>query len=130
MSNHKGSEGTVLVGANVVAEIKAWSLDESANIIDDTELADAWKTKQAGTKEWSGNLECFWDETDTTGQGALDVGAEVTLNMHPEGNVTGDTFYTGLAIITGINRSGGVDGMVEVSFNFEGNGALTESTVA
>ena len=130
MSNHKGSEGAVLVGANVVAEIKAWSLDESANIIDDTELADAWKTKQAGTKEWSGNLECFWDETDTTGQGALDVGAEVTLNMHPEGNVTGDTFYTGLAVITGINRSGGVDGMVEVSFNFEGNGALTESTVA
>ena len=129
MSNHTGNEGTILVGANVVAEIRSWSLDVSANIIDDSELADAWKTKKAGSKEWSGSIECFWDETDTLGQGAMDEGAEVTLNLHPEGNITGDTFYTGSAIITGVNRSAGVDGMVEVSFNFEGNGALTESTV-
>ena len=129
MANHTGSEGIVKVGANVVAEVRSWTLNETANVIDDTELADAWKTKKPGTKEWSGSVDVFWDETDTLGQGALDTGVEVTLNLYPEGDITADTFYTGLAIITGINRSAAIDGMVEAAITFEGNGALTESTV-
>ena len=130
MANHAGSEGTVHVGANAIAEIKGWPLSESANIIDDSEIGDAWKTKKAGSKEWNGSIDCFWDETDTNGQVAMTMGASITLNLYPEGATTGDTYYTGSAIITGISRSAAVDGMVEVSFTFEGNGALTESTVA
>lgn len=129
MSNHTGKEGIIKVGANVVAELRSWSLNETANTIDDTELSDAWKTKKTGTKEWSGSLDAFWDETDTLAQGALVVGAEVTLNLYPEGDAGGDSFFSGLAIITGVNKSAAIDGMVEISFNFEGNGVLTESTV-
>lgn len=130
MANHKGSEGTVKIGANTIAEIKAWSISESANTIDDSNLNDQWATKKSGQLSWSGSVECFWDETDTTGQGALTAGAEVTGNFYPEGAVTGDTYYTGSMIVTSIERSAAIDGMVEVSFSFEGNGALTESTVA
>ena len=35
MANHKGSEGTVKVGANAVAEIKSYSLTETADTIED-----------------------------------------------------------------------------------------------
>ena len=129
MSNHKGSEGTVKIGANAIAEIKSWSLNESAAIIDDTNIGDTARTKQSGTTEWSGSVDCFWDETDTNGQVSMTAGASVTLNLYPEGATGGDTYYTGTALITGISRSAGVDGMVEVSFTFEGTGALSETTV-
>ncbi len=128
--NHKGSEGCVKIGANTIAEVKNWNMEESVNIIDDTELKDDWKTKKSGTKEWKGSLECFWDESDTNGQGALILGAEVTLDLYPEGDATGDTYFQGQAIVSNINKSAGVDGMVEASFSFEGNGALAEQTVA
>ena len=129
MSNHKGSEGSVEIGANAVAELKAWNMTESSNTIDDSNLQDDWATKKGGQKSWAGSLECFWDETDATGQGALVNGAEVTLNLYPEGSVIGDTFYTGLVIVTNIERGAAIDGMVEASFSFEGNGAVIESTV-
>lgn len=129
MANHKGSEGTVEVGANGIAELKSWSLEESAEIIDDTTINDVAKTGKPGTKSASGSVECFWDETDTTAQGAMVAGAEITLNVYPMGATTGDTFATFSAIIGSISRSGGIDGMVEASFSFTANGAITWDTV-
>lgn len=128
MANHKGSEGHLAIGANTVAELKSWSISESANTIDDSTLTDTWTTKQLGQKSWSGSCECFWDETDTTGQGAIAIGLEVTGNFYPEGATTGDTFATGSMIVTAVETSASVDGMVEVSFSFDGNGALTWGT--
>ena len=75
-------------------------------------------------------MDVFWDETDSSGQGALSIGSEVTLNVYPEGDTTGDTYYTGSAIVTGVSRTGAFDGLVEASISVQGNGALTESTVA
>ena len=128
MANHKGSEGSVYVGAVAVGELKSWSISVSANTIDDSVLTDVWSTKQAGQNSWSGSCECFWDELDTTGQGALTIGASVTMNFYPEGNTTGDVYFTGSAIVTSIERSTSIDEMVSVSFSFDGNGILTQST--
>lgn len=129
MSNHKGSEGTVKIGTDdLTAELKSWSLSQSANTIDDSSISDEWMTKKTGQKSWSGSVETFWDETDAA-QTALTVGAEVTLNMYPEGSTSGDTFWSGSAIVVSIENSGAIDGMVEASFSFEGNGILTEDTV-
>ncbi len=129
MPNHKGSEGTLGVAANDLdGELKSWSLSQSANTIDDSTLADTWATKKAGQQSWSGSAEAFWDEDDAA-QSALTVGAEVTLNFYPEGNTTGLVRWTGSAIVTAIENSAAIDGMVEVSFSFEGNGILTEDTV-
>lgn len=130
MATHKGSEGTVKVGANAIAELLSWSVEETAETIEDTSLGDTAKTFMAGTTSWSGSAECMWDETDTNGQGALTIGASVTLNLYPEGDTTGDTYYTGTALVTSISRSvGGNDETIKASFSFQGTGALTESTV-
>jgi hypothetical protein len=129
-ANHKGSEGTVKIGSNVIAEIRGWSLSQSANTIDDTELGDTAETHQPGTTSWSGSVTCFWDETDTNGQEAMTIGTSVTLNLYPEGATSGDKYYTGTATITGIERSGAINGMVEAVYSFKGSGALTPSTVA
>ena len=130
MALHKGSEGVVKIGSNTIAEVRDWSLEETAETIDSTELSDSAKTFEVGTTSWSGSLNCFWDETDTTGQGACTVGASVTLNLYPEGATPGDTYATGTALINSLSKSGGIDGLVEASFSFQGTGALTWGTVS
>ena len=130
MATHTGSEGTVKVGANAVAEIRSFTLEESGETIETTSMGDAARTYVAGLKTFTGSIECFWDETDTNGQGALSVGSEITINVYPEGDTSGDTYYTGTAIVTGASISSTFDGMVERSFSIQGSGALTESTVA
>ena len=129
MSSHKGSEGIVKVGSNAVAEIRSYSIEESADTLEDTSMGDSAKTYKASLTSFSGSLDVFWDETDTSGQGALSIGAEVTLNVYPEGVASGDTYYTGSAIVTGVSRTGAFDGLVEASISVQGNGALTETTV-
>lgn len=129
MANHKGSEGVVKVGSNTVAEVRDWSLEETADVIEDTSMGDAARTKQAGLTSASGSVNCYWDETDTTGQGAMTVGSSVTMNLYPEGATTGDTYAACTAIITSASKTASFDGMVESSFSFEVTGAVTWSTV-
>jgi len=130
MANHTGSEGSVKVGANAIAEVRNWSLEEASDTIEDTTMGDTARTYQAGLTNWSGSVDAYWDETDTDGQGAMTNGASITLNLYPEGSTTGDTYYTGTALITGISRSASLDGLVEASVSFQGTGAISQSTVS
>ena len=130
MAVHKGSEGTVKVGANAIAEIRSYSLEESADTLETTTMGDSARTYLPSLSTFSGSVDVYWDEEDTTGQGALTIGAEVTLNVYPESDGSGSVYYTGSAIVTGVTRSGSFDGMVEASISVQGTGALTSSTVA
>ena len=129
MATHTGSEGTVKVGANTIAEIRSFSIDETGDTLEDTTMGDTARTYKSSLTSFSGSVDVFYDETDTTGQGALTVGAEITINAYPEGDTAGDTYKTGSAIVTGVSLSSSFDGMVESSITFQGNGALTTTTV-
>lgn len=128
MATHAGSEGTVKVGANAIAEIRSFSVEETGDTIDDSTMGDTARTYLAGLKTYTASIDCLWDETNTTGQGALTVGATVTLNLYPEGATTGDIYYTGSAIVTGRTITSSYDGLVEISITCQGSGALTQST--
>ena len=130
MATHTGSEGTVKVGANAIAEIRSYSLEETADTVEDTSMGDTYRTHKTTLKSFSGSVDVFWDETDTTGQVALAVGSEVTINFYPEGSTTGDTYYSGTAIVTSKTITGSFDGMVESTINVQGTGALTASTAS
>jgi len=129
MATHKGSEGTVHVGTNAIAEIKSYALEESADTIEDTTMGDAARTYTPSLTTFSGSIDVFWDETDTNGQVALAIGSSVTLKWYPEGVSSGDTYYTGTALVTGKNISASFDGMVEASISVQGTGAITTATV-
>ena len=129
MATHTGSEGTVKVGANTIAEIRSYSIEETSDTVEDTSMGDTYRTHKTTLKSFSGSVDVFWDETDTTGQGALSVGSEVTINFYPEGSDSGDTYYSGSAIVTSKSITGSFDGMVESSISIQGTGALTSTTV-
>tara|TARA_B110000902_G_C14247119_1_gene564701 strand:- start:101 stop:493 length:393 start_codon:yes stop_codon:yes gene_type:complete len=130
MANHKGSEGVVKIGSDTIAEVKDWSFDETADTTEDTVMGDAARTRKSTLTSASGSINAFWDETDTTGQVAMSAGSEVALKLYPEGATTGDTFYSMSALITSVSRSATFDGMVEASFSFESNGAVTAAVVS
>lgn len=133
MATHTGSEGTVKItpsggSATAVGEVRSYTIESSAEVIEDTTLGNADRTYKTGLKTFTGSLEVFFDETDTA-QPELDAGAEITFAVFPEGDTSGDTYYTGTAIVTGRTITASFDGMVEMSLTVQGTGALTETTV-
>ena len=129
MATHTGSAGTVKVGSNAVAELKSWSLDQTQDTVETTKLGDTVKTYSVTQSSSNGTMSCHWDETDTYGLVACSIGASVTLNLYPEGATSGDTYYTGSAIITSVGVSQTHDGIVEREIGFQVSGAVTIGTV-
>ena len=130
MANHTGSEGLVKVGGtNTVAEVRSWSLSHESETIEDTAMGDSFRSHKAGLQPWSGSCDVYFDETDTNGQVAMTPGASLTVGFYPEGATSGDTYYSGTALVTSVERSAELDGMVEASVSLQGVGGLTTSTV-
>lgn len=130
MATLTGNNGTVKVGSVAIAEIRSFSVDETMDTIESTSMGDTYRTFETSLKSWSGSVDIFFDDTDTTGQGALTVGSEVTVNFQVEGDTTGDHLLSGAAIVTGRTINSSFDGLVEASLSLQGDGALTEGTVA
>ena len=129
MANHTGSSGIVKVGTNTVAEVRSFTINTTAELLEDTTLTDTSKTYQVGKKGATASVECFWDETDTNGQIAIKEGEQVTLNLYPEGADSSDYYYSGTWIVTGNSVSIPTDGIIEATFDATLTGALTRGTV-
>ena len=129
MATFTGNGGTVKVGSNAIAEIRSFSIDETMDTIEDSAMGDTYRTFKASLKSWNGSVDVFFDDTDSTGQGALTVGTEATVNFQMEGDTTGSHLLTGTAIVTGRTINSSFDGMVEASLTLQGTGSLSETTV-
>ena len=129
MANHTGVAGVVKVGTNVMAEVRSFNIDTSAEILEDTALTDTSRTYQVGKKGATCSVDCWWDETDTNGQIACAEGTSVTLALYPEGTDSSDYFYSGTWLITGSTVSVPTDGIIEASFSATLTGALQRGTV-
>ena len=129
MATHVGTSGVVKVGSNAVAEVTGFTIDETNDTVEDTNLTDTAKTYLTLRKDATGTVECHWDETDTTGQTALAVGSSVTLNLYPEGADSGDTYYTGTALVTGVSQNVSMDGVIARTITVQFSGGVSITTV-
>lgn len=130
MANHKGSEGTVHVGTDAVAEIRTWSLESTADTIEDSVMGETVRSYQTGLLSWSASIDAYWDETDTAQIALLVAGASVSLKLYPEGTTSSSTYYHGTALVTSVSINSSFDGLVECSFSATGTGSLTTATVS
>jgi len=129
MATHVGTSGVVKVGSNAVAEVTGFTIDETNDTVEDTSLTDTAKSYLVLRKDATGTIECHWDETDTTGQTALAVGSSVTLNLFPEGADSGDTYYTGTALVTGVSQNVSMDGVIARTITVQFSGGVSLTTV-
>jgi predicted secreted protein len=129
MATHTGQEGLIRIGTTTIGELRSYTLDQTADTIEDTSLGDTTRTYKAGLKAFAGSASLFFDEADA-GQILIVVGTEIAIKFYPEGNTAGDKFYEGTAIVTGYNISASFDGLVEAEMTFTGTGALSLSTAS
>ena len=129
MATHTGSEGTIKIGSDILGELRSFSLETTGDTIETSNMGTTARTYKAGLTSWNGTASLFWDENDAA-QTALTVGSTITINVYPEGNQTGDKYFTGSAIVTAKSVSASFDGLVESAISFQGSGALTISTAS
>jgi hypothetical protein len=124
-----GHTGSVTVASGAMGNAKAWSLDISQETADITDFGSSgWKESAATLNAWSGSITAIFDASGTA-EGALQTGltagSSVALDLQMGGGTGSYDKYSGSAIITGQSVTNDVNGIVEVTFNFEGTGAVT-----
>ncbi len=127
MATHFGKEGVVTAGGTGIGELTAYTLETTADVVEDTQLSDAAKSFVAGRTSFSGTLEMSYDETDSPQQ-TLTAGTSISFILAPEGNSSGDETFTGTGIVTGMNVNVSLDGITTRSVTFQGTGTLTRGT--
>ena len=128
MATHHGKEGVVKAGGTAIGEITGFTLETTADVVEDTQLSDATKSFLAGRTSFSGTLEMSYDETDSPQQ-TLTAGSSIAFILLPEGATSGDESFTGSGIVTGMSVNNAMDAVVTRSITFQGTGALTRGTV-
>jgi len=129
MAVTKGKSGKVYVGANVVAEVQSFNFTRNAARADRSTLDDEWDRSAMVTKSWSGSLTVWWDPSDTNGQMGLEEGDEATLNLYPDGNANGKTYYYGTVIVDSVEVTNERANHVTATIQFTGSGACTKAVV-
>ena len=128
MATHHGKEGVVTAGGTGIGELTGFTLETTADVVEDTALTDATKSFVAGRTSFSGTLEMHFDETDTP-QTNLTAGSSLAFILLPEGNSSGDRSFTGTGIVTGMSVNNSMDAIISRTVTFQGTGALTIGTV-
>ena len=128
MAVFTGKAGVVQTGSNDIAEVRSYSITQTGDTTESTSMGDSAKTFEATLTEFSGSVDVFFDDTDSSGQVSLTIGSSFTLNLAPEGTGSGAYKLSGSAIVTDITRTASHDGLVEMSIAFQGTGALTIGT--
>ena len=128
MATHHGKEGVVKAGGTAIGELTGFTLETTADVVEDTELSDATKSFLAGRTSFSGTLEMSYDESDSPQQ-TLTAGSSIAFILLPEGATSGDESFTGSGIVTGMSVNNAMDAVVTRSITFQGTGALTRGTV-
>ena len=127
MATHFGKEGVVTAGGTGIGELTGYTLETTADVVEDTQLSDSTKSFLAGRTSFSGTLEMSYDETDSPQQ-TLTAGTTISFILAPEGNSTGDETFTGSGIVTGMSVNVTLDGITTRSVTFQGTGTLTRGT--
>ena len=127
MATHHGKEGVVKAGGTGIGELTGFTLETTADVVEDTQLSDSTKSFVAGRSSFSGTLEMSYDETDSPQQ-TLTAGTTIAFILAPEGNSSGDETFTGSGIVTGMSVNVTLDGITTRSVTFQGTGTLTRGT--
>ena len=129
MGYHIGKNGAVKIGANTVAAVQSWSLDIQTETVKGWGMGDAWTTSETLMQSWSGNVECYLDPEDA-GQNALAARARSSRSSSIRTRPPTATPTTPATRSFPAGRSRPRKAISSpITFNFEGQGALTTETV-
>jgi hypothetical protein len=86
-------------------------------------LADAWVEKARTWMSWSGSLQGYYDTADDTIFNTVVQGENINIRFYDtRSDLT--RYWTGLVLLTNVEKTTGTDEFVTLSVDFEGQGAL------
>lgn len=129
MAKREGESGAFHIGTAAVAELRAWSLQESPSSKEAIAMGDTRKTIAYGPTAITGELQLFYDETDTNGQQAISAnGTAASCTLYPNGQVEGEEQLAFGNVHWGdISRSAEAEGWIEKTVSFSAE-SMTEGT--
>jgi predicted secreted protein len=130
MASLTGNAGVISINAQTIAEVRSYSIDVTADTIENTVMGDNSRQYVPGLSSFSGSADVYWDVTHFTTadldgliQGTVgDSSDVVALIVYPAGSGGN---WNGNIVLTGYSVSASMDGMIEASVSFQGTGALT-----
>lgn len=105
-----------------IAELRDWSLSVSSEKIDGNVAGTAWAEHLIGRLSWEAEATCV--SVDSFWLGLMEEYVTVSFFDHMDDTTPA---YTGQASMD-FERSVPHDDLIETSFTFTGNGALTDGT--
>jgi predicted secreted protein len=134
MAAVSGKVATVSYGdAGNVNTVGSWNLSISPDVHDVTSFSTSgvtWKSKIAGLVEGSGTVSGFWEVTTGSGQEEMQTNiltpSTGTISLEVDQDAGGK--YTGDVVLSGMSIDVSIDGVANISYDFETNGALTFSS--
>jgi len=122
MAELSGKGGDVTMSCGDVS-VHSWTLSYVGDALETTDFDDSsgGRSYIPGLTSWSGSYDCYYDATNLKAPGTT---GSIVLKMS-----TGATVgWKGDIVITGMDITTAVDGIVTQTYTFQGNGALAAST--
>ena len=117
-------------GTTISADYREFSASEEIDLVDASAGADVAKTYINALEDGTASLTLL-DQTGGTAATAMwqlmDKGTSGTLIWSPEGTATGKPKHTVVAIVSSRERSIPYDDVVELSFEFQFNGVVSDT---
>lgn len=130
MATTTGKDGSVLVASNEIACMESWTIDENVEIANAKCMKEGFTRKAVSDPDWTGSMVIVSDPTDTLGQGALVIGAELACAFREVNDTTGSPEDTGTIIINSISKPVSSTEFNKRTVAFTGNSVLVHGTVA
>jgi hypothetical protein len=132
MATMIGNDGSISVNSIVLANVRNFSVELTADTIETTIMGTDARTFVKGLSQFSGSADIYFDPTEygngnttfnlTTGL----VGASgVAVKFYLDQDATNDVAFTGTCVITGYTVNSSTDGLVEASISFQGSGSAS-----
>lgn len=104
--------------------VHSWTLSYVGDALETTDFDDSAGGRSfiPGIKSWSGSYECYYSSGNLAAPGTT---GSIILKMSTGGTVG----FQGDIVLTGMDITTAVDGIVTQTYTFQGNGALSASTV-
>jgi len=134
MSTFSGTDATVKLGTDLIAEMASWTLERTREGLRAPVFGDVnSKVHGVASKIWNGTIEGFLDISDSTGQDVIEAAYENGTKLTNLRLYIDDTSYyapdtdtdaNAGVYITSFSTGAAQDEIIPISFSYEGTGAL------
>jgi len=126
MPTYRGSDGSIKIATNAVANVQQWTLENVREVLDTTAMSDTATTKTLDLPDGRGRFTCRLDYNDTAQAALVDqaIANAVPSALAFEFLVAATKKFTGNLLVAGATVTGQRGQLFDVEFAYEVTGAV------